>query len=120
VLVGRVSRETHLTDSVRNPRAEACDTYHDLVMPEGKPVRTLKRPIQPVPDIVRGAVTARDIMGAYDARPPYQRNDYINWITRAKRPETQQKRIEIMLRELFRRRDAPPPRFVPRAVRLAR
>ncbi|HSG43712.1 MAG TPA: YdeI/OmpD-associated family protein [Anaerolineales bacterium] len=27
---------------------------------------------------------------AYNARPPYQRNDYIGWITRAKREETKQ------------------------------
>jgi uncharacterized protein YdeI (YjbR/CyaY-like superfamily) len=53
-----------------------------------------------MPDAVREALTSRDLMGAYDARPPYQRNDYISWITRAKRPETQQKRLDIMLREL--------------------
>jgi uncharacterized protein YdeI (YjbR/CyaY-like superfamily) len=46
------------------------------------------------------ALTSQDLIGAYDARPPYQRNDYISWITRAKRPETQQKRLDIMLREL--------------------
>jgi uncharacterized protein YdeI (YjbR/CyaY-like superfamily) len=53
-----------------------------------------------MPDAVREALTSRDLMGAYDARPPYQRNDYISWITRAKRPETRQKRLDIMLREL--------------------
>jgi len=53
-----------------------------------------------MPDAIRDALTARSLMGAYDARPPYQRNDYIGWITRAKRPETQQKRLETMLREL--------------------
>ncbi len=39
-------------------------------------------------------------MVAYDARPPYQRNDYIGWIERAKRPETRTKRIDQMLAEL--------------------
>ena len=53
-----------------------------------------------MPDAIRAALTSRDLMGAYDARPPYQLNDYISWITRAKRPETQQKRLDIMLREL--------------------
>ena len=53
-----------------------------------------------MPDAIRDALTSRDLIGAYDARPPYQRNDYISWITRAKRPETQQKRLDIMLREL--------------------
>jgi len=71
-------------------------------MPDArKPVsRTLKRPILAMPDVVRDALRARDLMGAYDARPPYQRNDYMSWVTRAKRPETQQKRLETMLREL--------------------
>ena len=54
----------------------------------------------PMPDAIRDALTSRGLMGAYDARPPYQRNDYIGWITRAKRPETQQKRLDTMLREL--------------------
>ncbi|MEA4898630.1 MAG: YdeI/OmpD-associated family protein [Christensenellaceae bacterium] len=38
--------------------------------------------------------------GAYDARPLYQRNGYIGWITRAKREETRQKRLSQMLDEL--------------------
>ncbi len=37
---------------------------------------------------------------AYDARPPYQRNDYIGWITRAKLPVTREKRLNQMLEEL--------------------
>ena len=37
---------------------------------------------------------------AYDERPDYQRNDYIGWIARAKRPETRRKRINQMLGEL--------------------
>ncbi|MCL1803479.1 MAG: YdeI/OmpD-associated family protein [Eubacteriaceae bacterium] len=36
----------------------------------------------------------------YDARPAYQRNDYISWIERAKREDTRQKRIAQMLDEL--------------------
>jgi uncharacterized protein YdeI (YjbR/CyaY-like superfamily) len=53
-----------------------------------------------MPDAIREALDARDLRGAYDARPPYQRNDYLGWIARARRPETQQKRLDIMLREL--------------------
>ncbi len=37
---------------------------------------------------------------SYDERPFYQRNDYLAWIGRAKRPETRQKRIHQMLEEL--------------------
>jgi len=39
-------------------------------------------------------------MTRYRARPPYQQNDYLGWIARAKRPGTRQKRIEQMLEEL--------------------
>ncbi len=35
-----------------------------------------------------------------DDRPPYQRNDYLGWIARAKRPDTRAKRIAQMLDEL--------------------
>jgi uncharacterized protein YdeI (YjbR/CyaY-like superfamily) len=37
---------------------------------------------------------------AYEQRPPYQRNDYIGWITRAKQKATRQKRLDQMLEEL--------------------
>ncbi|MDH2917366.1 MAG: YdeI/OmpD-associated family protein [Gallionella sp.] len=53
-----------------------------------------------MPDFIRDALTKRKLTAAYDARPPYQRNDYIGWITRAKLPETQQKRLAQMLEEL--------------------
>jgi uncharacterized protein YdeI (YjbR/CyaY-like superfamily) len=53
-----------------------------------------------MPDFVREALLEYDLMAAYRQRPPYQQNDYIGWITRAKREETQQKRLAQMLREL--------------------
>ncbi|HGG04738.1 MAG TPA: hypothetical protein ENK28_04715 [Aliiroseovarius sp.] len=43
---------------------------------------------------------ARGLRAAYDSRPPYQRNDYLAWIGRAKRPATRDKRIAQMLAEL--------------------
>jgi uncharacterized protein YdeI (YjbR/CyaY-like superfamily) len=61
---------------------------------------SLSRPIQPVPDSVREALEERDLMAAYRSRPPYQQNDYLSWIARAKRPETRQKRLNQMLDEL--------------------
>jgi dienelactone hydrolase len=39
-------------------------------------------------------------MEAYQSRPPYQQNDYVGWITRARRPETRDKRLAQMLDEL--------------------
>jgi len=61
---------------------------------------TPKRPRHPMPDDVRAALDARGLMDAYQARPPYQRNDYLGWIGRAKREATRHKRLEQMLAEL--------------------
>lgn len=58
------------------------------------------RPRYPMPDFIREALESRGVMDAYRARPPYQQNDYIGWITRAKRVETQEKRLNQMLEEL--------------------
>ena len=60
----------------------------------------LTRPIQPMPDFVTAALKAQDLEAAYASRPPYQRNDYLGWINRAKRDATKQKRLSIMLQEL--------------------
>jgi hypothetical protein len=38
-------------------------------------------------------------MDLYRARPPYQRNDYIGWITRAKTATARQQRLDQMLEE---------------------
>jgi len=62
----------------------------------------LKRERYPMPDFIRDALVEKKLTSAYDARPPYQRNDYIGWITRAKLPATQQKRLDQMLEELAR------------------
>ncbi|MCA9939565.1 MAG: YdeI/OmpD-associated family protein [Anaerolineales bacterium] len=53
-----------------------------------------------MPDFVREALLRADLMTAYEARPPYQRNDYLGWINRARREETRQKRLAQMLDEL--------------------
>ncbi len=53
-----------------------------------------------MPTFVRQALQERGLMEAYRARPPYQQNDYIGWIMRAKRKETQEKRFAQMLGEL--------------------
>lgn len=60
----------------------------------------MKRERYLMPDFIRDALSAKRLAAAYDARPPYQRNDYIGWITRAKLPATQQKRLTQMLDEL--------------------
>ena len=60
----------------------------------------LKRPRYPMPENIREALESRGLMEAYQSRPPYQRNDYIGWIKRAKSSETQEKRLKQMLDEL--------------------
>jgi uncharacterized protein YdeI (YjbR/CyaY-like superfamily) len=62
----------------------------------------LKREVQPMPDDVREALLQRGLMAEYEARPAYQRNDYLGWMVHAKREETRQKRLEQMLEELAR------------------
>jgi uncharacterized protein YdeI (YjbR/CyaY-like superfamily) len=63
---------------------------------------SLSRPIQLMPEFVREVLIQRGLLEAYRNRPPYQQNDYLSWINRAKRPETKQKRLEQMLGELER------------------
>ena len=60
----------------------------------------LTRELQPMPDDIRAALASRDLMPAYEERPAYQRNDYLAWIARARRPDTRVKRLEQMLDEL--------------------
>lgn len=77
---------------------------------------TLRRELNPMPDEVRQALEARGLMKAYEARPPFQRNDYLGWVGRARKPETRRKRLAQMLDELEdgdiymkMRWTAPPP-----------
>lgn len=74
------------------------DIDHNLL---GSPIpNKLFRPIQPMPDFVRDSLAERGLREKYDARPDYQRNDYLMWINKAKRDETKQKRLTQMLEEL--------------------
>ena len=58
------------------------------------------RPREPMPDFVARAMDEAGLRAAYDARPPYQRNDYLLWINTAKRDDTKHKRLAQMLDEL--------------------
>jgi uncharacterized protein YdeI (YjbR/CyaY-like superfamily) len=73
-------------------------------MATNKPAKKRKaparRPRNAMPAFIRRALAARDVSDAYRARPPYQRNDYVGWITRAKRESTRDKRLQQMLSEL--------------------
>ena len=53
-----------------------------------------------MPKDIAAALKSSGLRADYNARPAYQRNDYIGWINRAKKPETRIKRLEQMLTEL--------------------
>src|SRR5687768_6443003 len=59
----------------------------------------LNRPVHPVPACVRAALRARKLTRVFHGRPAHQQNGYVGWITDAKLPATQQKRLEQMLDE---------------------
>jgi len=61
---------------------------------------TLKRAVYEMPEFIALALRENDLVKAYEARPPYQRNDYVGWITRAKLEPTRVKRLNQMLAEL--------------------
>ena len=68
-----------------------------------------------MPSDVEVALDESGLRADYDARPFYQRNDYIGWIGRAVKPETRRRRIDQMLEELeeggvYMRMDHPPSR----------
>ena len=62
----------------------------------------LSRPIHPMPEFVSDTLADHGLLEAYRSRPAYQQNDYIGWISHAKRPETKEKRLHQMLDELRR------------------
>jgi uncharacterized protein YdeI (YjbR/CyaY-like superfamily) len=64
----------------------------------------MMRPRYPMPDFIKESLEDRGLMNAYNERPAYQRNDYLGWIGRAKKPETILKRLHQMLDELERGR----------------
>jgi uncharacterized protein YdeI (YjbR/CyaY-like superfamily) len=65
-----------------------------------KDFSNLKRARNPVPDFVKRALDELGLMAAYKERPAYQQNDYVGWISRAKRQDTKEKRLNQMLSEL--------------------
>lgn len=62
----------------------------------------LTRPRQAMPADLAEALESQQLVDAYQSRPPYQQNDYIAWLNRAKRSETRAKRLAQILDELQR------------------
>ena len=71
-------------------------------MDEHADLSRLKRPVHPMPEDIRAALEKKRLLAAYHARPPYQQNDYVGWIGRAKLPATRAGRLRQMLEELER------------------
>ena len=66
----------------------------------GPPPAGGRRPRHPMPDFIEQALASHHLTEAYQTRPAYQRNNYIGWITRARREDTRHGRLEQMLEEL--------------------
>ena len=70
-----------------------------------------------MPNSVRKALNDRGLMDSFRARPPYQQNDYLGWISRAKLRSTKLKRLKQMLDELEGGRLYMNMKWKPRARR---
>ena len=57
----------------------------------------LRRPRHAMLAFVKSALTEQRLLDAYQARPAYQKNDYLGWIKTAKLEVTKKKRIDQML-----------------------
>ncbi len=62
--------------------------------------RGLTPPATVMPGFVRGALAARKLTDAYEARPDYQQKGYLAWIDEPKLKDGKRKRLDQMLDEL--------------------
>ncbi|MDX1736413.1 MAG: YdeI/OmpD-associated family protein [Halioglobus sp.] len=53
-----------------------------------------------MPPFVKEALESNNLVSDFENRPAYQQNDYLGWISRAKREATRQRRLAQMLDEL--------------------
>jgi hypothetical protein len=82
--------------------------------PRDKNGRLKRKPVEMTPDI-KQALEATGLRADFDHRPPYQRNEYLAWVTRAEHPDIRAKRLKQMLDELgkgglYKRADDPASR----------
>ncbi|KGM55849.1 hypothetical protein N800_12170 [Lysobacter daejeonensis GH1-9] len=89
-----------LTEVSQLPPREVLEDYVRRAMrliDEGatrKPAKASPRPALPVPeDLVRALAAMPAAQETFDAFPPSQRREYIEWITEAKRNDTRQRRL---------------------------
>jgi len=60
----------------------------------------IKRPKPAMPGFVKKALQKRDLLKAYEKRPDYQQDHYLEWITEVKSQEIISQRLNQMLDEL--------------------
>lgn len=61
---------------------------------------TLENRRHPMPPDVAQALAERGLTDEYEARPAYQRRNYIGWIERSKHDSARERRFRLMLDEL--------------------
>lgn len=77
------------------------ETQGKEIIPEVTKSDEVKRKkILELPSKFKNILIMENLIEAYENRPFYQRNDYIHWITNAKREETKNKRLLQMIEEL--------------------
>jgi hypothetical protein len=59
-----------------------------------------RRPPHRMPLFMRQAIEEFGLAAAYLARPPHQQNEYISWVTGARKEETRRGRLARVLDEL--------------------
>lgn len=60
-----------------------------------------KKPKIAMPEDVRQALEAGELLGIFEARPDNQQNGYLAWIIESRRDITRRKRLRQMLEELY-------------------
>lgn len=60
----------------------------------------LKRELNPIQDFIKERLVRENVLDKYNERPAYQRSQYIDWITSAKRETTKENRLNQMIDEL--------------------
>jgi uncharacterized protein YdeI (YjbR/CyaY-like superfamily) len=59
-----------------------------------RPIKHPRTPVEPPADLLAAIAAAPAARATFDAFPPSQQREYVDWVSEAKRPETRQRRIE--------------------------
>ena len=94
------ARQVMIRESTKPARWYYAKEKHEIVPEVIASKSTKKKKVLRLPDSIRNILIQEDVLAAYEARPYYQRNDYLQWIASAKREETINKRIAQMVEEL--------------------